>query len=100
MQYHNVHYAHTPLVLYNLPFNIIAISYACTCILQGQHYAMLGNLSTSKKTCTPDNNDQEKTVYCVIQPGSLVPTTAALCIEPGTGSEKNAANTGNIKSIY
>ena len=56
---------------------------------------MLGELSTSKKTCTPDDSDLEKTVYSEIQPGSLVPTTASVSVEPDTSSQKNAANAGS-----
>ena len=58
--------------------------------LQGQQYAILGNLSTSKKTCTPDDSDQKKTVYSVIQPHSLGPTTPAV----DTDSDKSSATTG------
>ena len=55
---------------------------------------MLKKLSTPKKPCTPDDSDQEKTVHSEIQPGSLVPTTAAVGVGPDTSSEKNTTNAG------
>ena len=58
--------------------------------LQSQQYATLEELTTSKRTCTPDDSDQEKTVYSVIQPHSLGPTTPAV----DTDSDKSSVTTG------